>query len=158
MDRLRKLADVRQLPSLVAESWDRVLVADTDLSGRIYFDRYYHRAEAGYGDLVRATGSSVREHLAERFTTPAVSTRCDYFAAVMVDERLRQVSFISHTGQSSTVSEHHFLNEDGVQVATVQLVRAICDTKTGGKATIAQVLAEAPESILARVLRACMTD
>ena len=62
----------------------------------------------------------------------AVSTRCDYFAEVNVDDNLRQVSFISHTGQSSTTSEHHFLNEDGVQVATVQIVRA-CPVLSGGE-------------------------
>lgn len=153
-DRLRKLADVLELPTFLAETFDRVLVADTDLSGRIYFDRFYHRAEAGYGHLVRRLGGSVREQLSERFTTPAVSSRCDHFAAVEVDDVLRQVTFISQTGTSSTTSEHHFLNDAGEQVATVVLVRAILDAHTGHGATIARVLAEAPDSILAKILRA----
>lgn len=155
MKKLPRLADL-DLPGFHAELSDRILVADTDLSGVIYFDRYYRRAEAGYLALVRAAGVSPRELFAERFVTPAVSSRCDYFRPVTVDDLVRQVAFISHSGGSAQTSQHHFLNEDGEQVATVEIVRVVIDAGTREKVAIERVLEEAPDSGLARVLRAGM--
>jgi acyl-CoA thioesterase FadM len=154
LQRLPRLADAAPLPKLVAEVWDRIRVADTDLSGIIYFDRYYHRAEAGYAELVRASGASFRGMMTERFVTPAVSSRCDYFHPVTLDDRIRQVAFLSHIGTSSQSSDHHFLLEDGMQVATVRITRAIIDVGTRASVPIETVLREASDSHLARFLRA----
>lgn len=153
MEKLPRLSGVR-LPAFHAELSDRILVADTDLSGVIYFDRYYRRAEAGYQALVRAAGASLRELFAERFVTPAVSSRCDYFHPVTVDELVRQVAFISHTGGSAQASQHHFLNEAGEQLATVEIVRVVIDAESRQKVPIERVLSEASDSHLAKVLRA----
>lgn len=153
MQKLPRLSDV-ELPTFHVELSDRILVADTDLSGRIYFDKYYRRAEAGYLELIRAAGASVREIFAEPFVTPAVSSRCDYFRPIMVDDMVRQVAFVSHTGASSQTSQHHFLNEAGEQVATVEIVRVVIEAATGEKTAIQRVLTEVPDSHLARILRA----
>ena len=142
------------LPKLVVEVWDRIQVADTDLSGMIYFDRYYRRAEAGYGELVRASGASFRDMMSERFVTPAVSSRCDYFCPVTLDDRVRQIAFLSHIGTSSQSSDHHFLLETGVQVATVRVTRAVMDAETRRSVPIETVLRDAPDSHLARFLGA----
>jgi acyl-CoA thioesterase FadM len=154
LDRLPRLADVVGLPALTAELWDRIQVADTDLSGIIYFDRYYRRAEAGFAELIRTSGASFRDMIAERFVTPAVSSRCDYFHPVTVDDRIRQVVFVSHLGRSSHTSDHHFLLEDGTQAATVRITRATIDAQTRTTVPIAAVFREAPNSHLARFLRA----
>lgn len=141
------------LPAFHVELWDRILVADTDLSGFIYYDRYYRRAEAGYLELVRAAGASIAELFGERFVTPAVSSRCDYFQPVRVDDRIRQVAFFSESGTSAQTSQHHFLNESAEQVATVEVVRVVIEAETRRKVTIEEVIAAAPESSLARLLR-----
>jgi acyl-CoA thioesterase FadM len=154
LERLPKLSGVAPLPKLVAEVWDRIQVADTDLSGMIYFDRYYRRAEAGYAELVRASGASFREMMSERYVTPAVSSRCDYFHPVALDDRIRQVAFLANIGTSSQSSDHHFLLENGVQVATVRITRAIMDAETRLPVPIETVLRETPESHLACFLRA----
>lgn len=156
MERLPRLADAGPLPELTAEAWDRLLVADTDLSGIIYYDRYYRYAERGYAEIVRASGADFAGLFESRFATPAVSSRCDYFRPITVDQRFRQVVYVSRTGPSSHATDHHFLLEDGTQTATVRITRATIDASTGEKATIAAVLAEEPESHLARFLRAAM--
>lgn len=89
-----------------------------------------------------------------RFTTPAASSRCDYFRPVTVDDVIRQVAFVSHTGTSSQSSDHHFLLEDGTQVAAVRITRVVVDGETGKPAPIQRVLDEAPDSDLAQFLRA----
>lgn len=153
---LRKLPrlDNIVLPLFQVELWERILVADTDLSGMVYYDRYYRRAEAGYLELVRAAGASVRELFEERFVTPAASSRCDYFAPVRVDDNIRQVAFFTQSGVSSQTTQHHFLNEEGVQVASVEVVRVVVDVETQQKVSLARVLEETPKSNLARVIRA----
>ena len=154
MNRLPRLSEVKSLPEFRVEIWDRIQVADTDLSGVIYFDRYYRRAEAGYAELVRASGASFKEMMGERFVTPAVSSRCDYFHAVTLDDRVRQLAFLSHAGSTSTASDHHFLLEDGTQAATVRITRATIDVETRESVTLERVLQDAPESHFARFLRA----
>ncbi len=154
MNRLQKLAEIKELPGFRVEVTDRISVGDTDLSGIIYFDRYYPRAEVGFIEFARQAGASIREMFDERFVTPTVSSRCDYFSSVTVDDLLRQVTFIAHSGNSSQTSAHHFLKEDGTQAATVQIVRAVVDAETRRKASIRQVLEETPDSNLAKVLRA----
>lgn len=154
MNRLPRLTDHAELPEFRVETSDRITVADTDLSGIIYFDRYYRRAEIGFLELARKAGAGIREMFDERFVTPAVSSRCDYFNSVRVDDLVRQITFISHTGTSSQTSEHHFLKEDGSQAATVQIVRAVIDAETRRKASIEQVLNETPDSNLAKLLGA----
>jgi YbgC/YbaW family acyl-CoA thioester hydrolase len=153
LERLPRLCEILT-PEFSVELWDRIQVADTDLSGVIYFDRYYRRAEAGYAELVRASGASFREMMTERFVTPAVSSRCDYFQPATLDDRIRQVATVSRIGTSSQSSDHHFLLEDGIQLATVRITRAIVNAETRETASVETVLRETPDSHLARFLRA----
>ena len=157
-DRLPRLSQVDRLPALVAEVSDRIQVADTDLSGMIYFDRYYRRAEAGYSELMRAVGVSFREMMSERFVTPAVSSRCDYVAPVRLDDLIRQVAFVSHIGNRSFTSDHHFLREDGEQAAVVRITRAIIDRASWKTVAIGEVIERAPGSNLARFLKEISRD
>lgn len=72
----------------------RVLYADTDAMGVMYYANYLRVYEAARGDFMRKIGFSFSESEAKGIVCPAINVNADYFRSAKFDEEVTVISII----------------------------------------------------------------
>ncbi len=91
----------------------RVLYADTDKLGIIYYANYFKYFEAGRTELLRSLGVRYKNLESDRgLYLPAVEARCEYLSPCRYDELLRVRSWLSWVGLASLCFRHEIFNND----------------------------------------------
>ena len=78
----------------------RILYADTDAMGVMYYANYLRVYEAGRGDFMRKIGFSFSEMEAKGIICPAINVNVEYFKFAKFDWEVRVISTVKNTPSS----------------------------------------------------------
>jgi acyl-CoA thioester hydrolase len=129
----------------MVEARVRVIYADTDQMGVVYYANYFRYFEIGRTEFFRALGRTYRELEATESFLPVVEAFCHYHASARYDDLLRVRTRLQTVRRASIAFEYEILrNEDPNIISTGHTVHA-CVDKSGKPTRI-------PESVM-RLLR-----
>jgi acyl-CoA thioester hydrolase len=81
----------------------RVLYADTDAMGVMYYANYFRVYEAARGELMRKIGFSFSDSEAKGIVCPAITVKADYLKSAKFDEEVTVVSIIEEMPKAKLV-------------------------------------------------------
>ena len=110
----------------------RVIYADTDAMGVVYYARYLRRLEMGRSELMRSMGISYREMEIEGIFLPVSEVSCKYHASARYDDILSIETSIDFLKRASIQFSYRILRKsDGTLLVTGRTLHAFVDR--GGK-------------------------
>ncbi len=94
------------------EYFHRVLYADTDAMGVMYYANYLRVYEAARGDFMRKIGFSVSEMESRGIICPAINVKIDYFLFAKFDWEVKVISSIEGIPSSKLVFKQEMFSPD----------------------------------------------
>ena len=106
----------------------RIIYADTDFGGVVYYARYLEFLEAARSELVRKCGKSVAEYAKEGHIAPVVSLNIEYKAPAKYDNILKIETEITKIGHTSITFKYKVFNKETL-VLEAKTVNVFVDKK-----------------------------
>ncbi|MFN2368749.1 MAG: acyl-CoA thioesterase [Desulfurivibrionaceae bacterium] len=94
----------------------RVLYADTDSGGVVYYGNYLHFFEAGRTEILRANGASYRELEEKGYILPVVECHTRYKASARYDDLLVVETSVHDVRKMSCRFNHRVIRADDGQL------------------------------------------
>jgi acyl-CoA thioester hydrolase len=119
----------------------RVIYADTDNFGVVYYGRYLEWLERGRAEVLRAAGVTYAEFEKEGIFAPVVHLEVDYKHPAKYDEELQIETTIKSMGNSSMHFQYRIMKED-ILIAEASTVNVFVK-KNGTKVKISEKIKQA---------------
>ncbi len=104
----------------------RILYADTDAMGVMYYANYLRVYEAARGDFMRKTGLSLSEMESRGIVCPAINVNIEYFRFAKFDQEVKIISYVEGVPSSKLIftqemfdSENNLINRAFVTLGFV---------------------------------------
>jgi acyl-CoA thioester hydrolase len=125
----------------------RVLYADTDAMGVVYYANYLRYFETGRMELFRSLGITLESPEIEGFVFPAAEAHCRYLASARADDLLTVETTLDTENRASLRFDYRVFREGGELLATGHTLHA-CVEKEGR-------VTRTPKALRERLDRAC---
>lgn len=130
---------------LISKAPYRVLYADTDQMGVVYYGNYGRFYEVGRAEMIREMGLAYRELEGSGVMMPIYSVEAKYRDVIRYDEMITIETTLRELPVARMVFEHRIFNEAGKMVHEAEVTLVFLDMKTNRPT-------RAPEKLL-RLLR-----
>jgi len=106
----------------------QVRLKDTDATGVLYFSEQFRMALETFEEFLKIQGFSLKKLLESSYLMPVVHAEGDYFAPLMVGDKLEISMKVFKLGTSSITLEFIFHDPDRkVDVGKVQIVHVVVE-------------------------------
>ena len=108
----------------------RVIYADTDAGGVVYYANYLRWFEAGRRELFRSLGIDLKHFHSQNVLVPVVEAHCNYFKPAMYDDAVIVETAISEINEKSVKFENKVSRkEDNELLAKGYTINVFTDAK-----------------------------
>ena len=115
--------------NIIQEMQYRVLYADTDAMGVMYYANYLRVYEAARGDFMRKIGFSFGQMESHGVVCPAINVNIEYIKYVRFDSLVRVVSTISKFPEAKLEFIQEMYDEDNYLVNRAVIILGFVNTE-----------------------------